>query len=104
MNEYAKAILELSKACSVRRFEASSVVTAKPCYVFFISACPTDGAALYEGALHNGESSSDENLLDIESQYAQDYYEFYPPLYFNRGLYLALTTNMKSITVQYLEA
>lgn len=103
MNEQTKAVLELSKACSVRRLTASGLVSHKPCFVFYVNICPTDGAALYEGAVHNGETSGAEVLLDIERQYGQDNPKFLVPMYFNKGIYLALTTNMKSITIQYLE-
>lgn len=103
MNDQCKAMLEFSKACSVRRLTVSGVVSSKPCFVFFVSFCPEDGAALYEGAIHNGETANAEVLLDGESQYGQSKYHGCIPMYFNKGLYLALTTNMKSITIQYLE-
>ena len=103
MNEYIKPILEVSKACVTVRKTASGLVTHRPAYVFFISSCPTDGAALYEGAVHNGETSGADVLIDIERQYGQDHSQLALPVYFNRGIYLALTTNMKSITIQYLE-
>lgn len=104
MNEYAKAILDLSKSCSIRRLTASGVVSARPCYVFFISSCPNNGGLVYEGAVHNGETSSAEVLIDIKGLYGQNKDNPPLPMYFNKGIYLALTANLTSITIQYFEA
>lgn len=103
MNEYSKAILELSKMCVVKRLTASGMVTSKPCYVFFISACPDNGGLVYEGALHNGETSSEEILYDIKGLYGQNKANPSLPLYFNKGLYAAITANLESIIVQFCE-
>jgi len=103
MNEFALDMLLLSRLCSTVRMTSSGSISAKPCFVFFVGACPTDGAALYEGAVHNGETSNGDILVDIEAQYGQRQYIGDFPMYFNKGIYVALTTNMKSITIQYLE-
>jgi len=103
MNEQCQAMLDMSKACSTRRLTASGPVSRKPCYVFFVSFCPEDGAALYEAAVHNGETAASEVLLDGESQYGQSKYHGCIPMYFNKGIYYAHTTNMKSCTIQYFE-
>lgn len=103
MNEFAKAILDLSKACSTRRVTASGMVSSKPCFIFAISGCPTDPGVAFLAEVHNGETSSAEVLMDMATHYREARVYPYIPLYFNRGIYLALTTNVKSITIQYLE-
>lgn len=103
MNDQYKAMFEVSKACTTVRLTASGKVSSKPCFVFFISFCPEDGAALYEASIHNGETAAAEVLLDGESQYGQSKYHGCVPMYFNKGIYYAHTTNMKSCTIQYFE-
>ena len=101
-NEYASGLLELSRLATTELITASRLVSAKPVWLLFVSFCPTDGAALYEGSLQDSETTLVDTLIDAEAQYGQCKAQLHTPMYFNKGLYVTLTTNMKSITVQYL--
>jgi len=102
MNEFAKALLELSKECTTEYVKSSRCITADPCWVFNITCNPTNAGAATTAYLRNGELISSNILLTIVSQY------FYPnlvnmlPIYFNKGLYIELNTNLTGVSIQYL--
>lgn len=102
MNNLVAAVLELSRLCRTECLTASGIVSRTPGYVFGVHVCPEDGAALYAAELYNGVSAIEELKLSFEAQYAADQWINSVPLYFSKGLYIACTTNIKNVTIQYL--
>jgi len=101
MNDFIKGILDLSKSCSTEYITGSRKVTHKPCYLFKVLVAPTIIGTASRAYLRNGETSSADILLDLASQYAHPTHEGELPIYFNRGLYVELNSNVVGITVQY---
>jgi len=99
--EFAKGILDLSKHCSTEYITGSRKVTHKPCYLFKVVVAPTTIGTASRAYLRNGETSSGEILLDLASQYAHPTHGDEFPIYFNKGLYVELNTNVVGVTVQY---
>jgi len=101
-NEFASALLELSRLASTERVDSSRMVSAKP--LWLLSACvEVDNAEeKSQVGLINGENSSGLVLYKLKAQYAHTDHGTPIPIYFNHGLYVNLVDNADAITVQYL--
>jgi len=103
MDEYRKAILDLSKSCITEYVRTPGrMVTSKPCFVFNLIVNPSDAENVTQVYIRNGESSASEALIGLTAQYAHATHIGHFPIYFNRGLYVETPTNVKGVTVQYL--
>ncbi|MBA7601428.1 hypothetical protein ES703_08501 [subsurface metagenome] len=101
MEDYSKAILDLSKHCSTEYVTGSRRVTHRPCYLFKALVAPTTAGVATRAYLRNGETSSANILLDLAANYAHPTHGDEFPIYFNKGLYVELNTNVIGVTVQY---
>ena len=101
-NEFASGLLELSRLAFTERVNSSRCVSSKP--LWLLSACvePDDAEDKSEVHLINGETSSGTIIYSLKAQYAHSDHGTPIPVYFNRGLYVALTDNADAITIQYL--
>jgi hypothetical protein len=101
MEDYSKAILDLSKHCSTEYVTVSRKVTHRPCYVFKVIVSPTTTGTATRCYLRNGETSNAPILLNLGGQYAHPTHDGELPIYFNKGLYVELGQNEDGATVQY---
>ena len=102
-NELASGLLELSRLAVTECVTTTRLVTSKPCWVLFVSFAPIDAAALFLASLENSEITLVDTLIQCRSFYGQTKIQPPIPLYFNRGLFVTLEYNTKSVTLQYLE-
>uniref|UniRef100_A0A6H1ZNK0 Uncharacterized protein n=1 Tax=viral metagenome TaxID=1070528 RepID=A0A6H1ZNK0_9ZZZZ len=101
MKEYAEGVLDLSEHCSTEYITGSRMVTAKPCYVFKVLVAPTTIGTASRVYARNGEAVTSPIVLDLGAQYAHPTHDGELPIFFNRGLYIELNSNVAGVTVQY---
>ena len=102
MNEQNKAVLELSKLCSLGRVTADAKITAKPCWLFSVHVEADNAGNKTQVKLINGETSSCEVLFNLKQQYGHMINTLPKPIYFNRGLFIDFVDNVAAVTVQYM--
>lgn len=102
MDPVNEAILELGKACSTVMLEASGLITPGPSYIFAIDLSPEDATGVFQLDIYNGENNTGVHKFKLEGQFVPRHLCYHPPLYFRRGIYLAFTTNIGSVTIQFL--
>jgi len=95
-------ILKISKECFTEYVTASRTVTAKPCWVFNVIIDPINAILVTQCYLRNGEMLASEILVGIATQFSNPDHIGGFPMYFNKGLYVELNTNLTGMTVQYL--
>jgi len=95
-------LLKLAKEASVEYVTGSRAVTAKPCWILNVIVDPTDATLVTQGYLRNGEMIASEILVGLASQFSHPTHIPAFPLYFNRGLFVELNTNIAGVTVQYI--
>ena len=103
MNDYKKPILELSKECSVEFVTASRVITSRPCFVFSAVITPDDTDNKSQVHLRNGETALSDILFSFKAKFAHPLHFAYPPIHFNKGLYVHIVDNADGVTIQYIE-
>ncbi len=93
-----------SQKTAFDRATGSRVLTHKACYVYAASIV-SDGVGAADAALYDGESDQDEIKKDLACA-AGGMSAWLPgaPVYFGRGVYVKIGSNVKSIDVQYLDA
>ena len=102
MNEQNKAVLELSKECSVWRVTADQMISSKPCWLFSTHVEPDNADNKTQVKLINGETSSCEVLFNLKQRYGHLINTLPKPIYFNRGLFIDFIDNVAAVTVQYI--
>lgn len=102
-NEFGAGVLELARLATTEHITASRKISAKPVWLFCCVVTPSavDGGAIVY--LRNGETDAAEKLYDFRGQYSQLTHNGPFPIYFNRGLYIELSTGAQGVTVQYLQ-
>ena len=74
-----------------------------PAFVFFVSI-HSDGGGESDAVLHDGQSIDPDQhhfqLYCADERFRGEH--FMPPLYFRKGLFVKIGTNVESVTVQYL--
>jgi hypothetical protein len=94
---------EIAELRSIRpeRVTASRVVSPTPCLLFSV-ALASDGVGEADAGIYNGQGLGDELLYDLFAvDEAMDSLIFPYPVYLSKGLYIAIGTNVASVTVQY---
>lgn len=102
MNDELLKLVEASKDWSFERITSSRVLCKGPCLVHFVLADPSNAANASSLTVYDGESTNGDLKFVLESKFANPCCTFPLPAYFRRGLYIDLTTNVESCTVQYL--
>ena len=97
-----KECLEASKKCSTEYVTSSRMVTSRPCFIFDIVISPTDADAKSIAYLRNGETINAGILMNFSARYSHPLQAACLPMYFNKGLFVELNTNVVGVTVQYL--
>lgn len=102
MEEISEERLAFWRQVITERVTASGQVCLTPCFVFAVSVEPTDGSAAIDAHLYDGHSTAEREKLTFTS--LEGHPQFCPsvPMFFRRGLYAYLETNVASITVMYL--
>lgn len=103
MEGYKDDLLILAKRCAAEFITTSRVVTSRPCFVFGAIITPTDSDLVSQIILRNGETVLSEILISFKARYSYPLHYACPPVHFNKGLYVELTTNADGLTLQYLE-
>ncbi len=87
--------------CIIERRTGSGMITPGPSLIFSITASPAVAGAS-ELKVYDGENATGNLLYDVIGATGDPEHVVFPlPLYFGRGIYVALTTNMGSVTIQY---
>lgn len=102
LGENLEEILAQYRKVITERVTASGQVCLTPCFVFAVSVEPTDGNAVFDAHLYDGHSVVSREKLTFTTQNASPIFCPCVPMFFRRGLYVYLETNVASITVVYL--
>lgn len=102
MLDSIKACLDLSKLCTTEYVTSSRMVTTKPCWIFDIVISPTDADSKSIAYMRNGEIATSDILMNFSARYSHPLQAACLPMYFSKGLYVELNTNVVGVTVQYL--
>jgi len=102
MHEYAQAILDLSKDCTIEFVTGSRSLTDKPCWIFSVIPDIGPGDKIAQVTLRNGETPISDILVVLYGEYSCPIFQGSLPLYFNRGLYVAVEQDTAGVTIQYL--
>ena len=102
MLDPVKAYLDLSKECITEYVTSSGMVTSKPCFIFDVVVSPTDADTKSIAYLRNGELVTSPILINFSARNAHPLQAACLPIYFTRGLYVELNTNVVGVTVHYL--
>jgi len=102
MNEHLMNLIESSKELALDRITSSRMVCKGPCLVYFLLSEPVDVATALILTVYDGENDQGDLKLKIKTQYGSCCCSLHQPAYFRRGLYIDLTTNLSSCSVQYL--
>jgi hypothetical protein len=102
MDPANEAILELGKACSTVMIEASGLITPGPSYIFSIDLSPEDATLVWQLDVYDGENAAGKHTFCLEGQFVPRHLCYGTPLFFRRGIYLAFTTNIGCVTIQFL--
>jgi len=102
-NEFASALLELSRLASTKFIISSQKVSNKPCWIITIIPDVPAANKTAQVTLKNGENPNAETLVVMYGEYSCPIFQGTVPLYFNRGLYIAVEEDTAGVTIQYLE-
>lgn len=90
-----------AKDIRTERVTVDRCVAHGPCFIYHLAvAADTNGAAT--AVIYNGISEKADIKIDmttITSYYAQ--HDFWPPMYFDRGIYVDVGSNVTSVIVRY---
>ena len=84
----------------IRRVTENAVVLARPCSLCFISITAGSGGPA-TAIVRNGSDGNAEAILDLGAPTSSMAHgEFQRPLYFSRGIFLEVGSNVTSVLVQ----
>jgi len=102
MNDIIKALFELSKMIAIETVTLDRIICNGPCYLFGHSIA-SDGGGEADALLYNGHSTNDPVFIHLDTLDEAAHQEMYfPPQYFNKGLYIDIGTNVAGVTVRYI--
>lgn len=91
-----------SKAIHSQRCAVDTAVTDSPALVYSLTLCSDGGgiadAVVYDGSSAKGDRKIDLRVIDDDMRPLM----FNPPLYFARGIFVDVGSNVDSVLVQYL--
>jgi len=98
---FSKEELAELKLIRPERVTATRGVCQTPCLLYSCSIA-SDGVGEADGQIWNGHGLGDELLYDLYCVDEMGFiFSFSYPVYFSRGLYVVVGTNVTAITVQY---
>jgi len=90
-----------SKDIRTERVTVSRCIASGPCFIHHLAlASNSSGAATAD--IYNGVSAKGDLKIDmttIDDYYAQ--HDYWPPMYFGRGIHVELGSNVLSVIVRY---
>lgn len=97
MKEFFDAI----KDCAFFRVTQSRLVESKPAYLFAAHLIASNVGAGTAG-IYNGHTDTGDLLVDLSApHYSRDRAVFIPPLFFSRGIYVSIGSNVVSVVLQF---
>lgn len=100
---FAESTLFWARISKVRA-TADGLISPTPCYLF-AAVISSDGQGAADADVHDGHGTTSRFQLDL---FAADTlsarYRFNPPLFFSRGLYLDVGSNVESVVLHFLPA
>lgn len=102
MDEDLKAKLALWREVITKRITTSERVCLTPCFVFAVSFELTDGTLVYDCHLYDGSGVAEEEKLTFVGQFTPPQFCPSTPMFFRKGLYAHLETNVASMTIMYI--
>lgn len=102
MVHIADALVCFAKELQTVRVVSSAIVSKGPCILLCVHVAPSTQGNVYAVEVYNGENAQGVQMYDYRGQYSPESTQFGWPIYCNRGLYLALSTNLTSVTVTIL--
>jgi len=97
MEEFLKWI----KECSHMRVTADTLINPGPAYVIAVHLVAAAGGAA-TALIYNGHGTGGEAKIDLSAPpSSSDPRLFWPPLYFDKGIYIDVGSNVTSVLIQY---
>jgi len=96
-----KEIEQYARDIRTERVATSRCVASGPCYIYHL-ALGSNSSGVTTATIYNG--ISDKADVKIEMTAIDDYFaqhDYWPPMYFDRGIYVALGSNVLSVVVRY---
>jgi hypothetical protein len=89
------------RATRIDRLTADGLICHVPSMLYsVIVSNAADGASLAK--IYNGESTSADQIMDLDMLASTTFqYNFNPPIYMSRGIYVVVGTNTTSVMVIY---
>ena len=95
------ALEELSRDIRTERVTVNRCVAHGPCFVYHL-ALGSNSSGVSTADIYNGISAKGDIKIDmttIDDYFAQ--HDYWPPMYFDRGIYVELGSNVLSVIVRY---
>jgi len=93
--------LEKAKHIANERVTVDTEVTGSPALIYSLTLCSDGGgiadAVVYDGGSNKGDRKIDLRVIDDDMRPLF----FDPPLYFARGIYVDVGSNVESVLIQY---
>lgn len=86
----------------VERITASRMLCKGPCYLSYVHSDPTASGSAMAVDVYDGENDSGDLKFTINNVNVHPPLSLPRPAYFRRGLYIKLTSNAASVSVQYM--
>lgn len=81
---------------------ASTIISHTPAFIFAAWIC-SDGGGEADSILYDGHHAAELKLIHLDTLDENMFsLPFNPPLYFAKGIYLAIGTNVAQVGIQYL--
>lgn len=91
------------KKITFTRRTATGRVLLVPCLLFSV-VIVSDAVGVADGLLYNGASTGGDLITDLAClNGGMEQLKFNPPLYFDKGIYLVVGTNVESVLFQFME-
>jgi len=90
-----------SKDIRTERITSSCCVAAGPCFIYHL-ALGSNSSGVTTATIYNGVSPKADvkiEMTTIDDYFAQ--HDYWPPMYFDRGVYVELGNNVLSVIVRY---
>lgn len=96
-----KEWFELCKKIRTERVIADGVVSNTPSLIYSLTITSDSGGAgtatVYDGSSPKADQKVDISTIDDDTRH----HNYFPPMYFRRGIYVDLGSNITSVVVRY---
>ena len=94
-------IEEWAKDIRTERVTVSRCIASGPCYIHYL-ALSSNSSGAATATIYNGISAKGD--LKVDMTCIDDYFDhqdFWPPMYFDRGIFVDVGSNVSSVMVRY---